>query len=236
MPTDRISAEAYLFIEVRDRVYRYRFENAVTSVGTAEDNVVRIKEPSVAAHHLLITYVDGKFFLRRVEDSRVRLNGEGVDTWSEELRHGDVLGIGDVRLRLAEGGKASDTAVMLVLYPHVDEVARPFSVFVSRKPDLTLGDPPADVLVPKAVDNGPLRIENLGGGCEYVVMPDKGTGAALNEEPIVRRVRLKDRDVIKVRGCTIRVRLLRGEVMDDAETLLSAEALRRFSLPEERRT
>lgn len=230
---DTISAEAYLFIEVRDRIYRYRFEHVVTSIGSADDNVVRIKEPSVAAHHLLITYVDGKFFLRRVEDSRVRLNGEGVEGWSEELRHGDVIGIGDVHLRFAEGGAVSDTAVMFILYSHVDESVRPFQLFVSRKPEISLGDQGADVLIPGALESSKLIIENLGGGCEYLVPPEKGV--VLNEVQVGRRTPLRDRDVIRVRGYTMRVRLLRGEVMDEPETLLSAEALRRFGLPAQSR-
>ncbi len=229
---DTITTVADLFIEVRDRVYRYRFEQAVTSIGAADDNTVRVKEPSIAAHHLLITYVDGRFFLRRVEDSRVRLNGEPVETYSEELRHGDVLGLGEVKLRLAEGGPTSDTAVMLVLYPHVDEALRPFHVFVSRKSELTLGDAPADVLIPGAVTGGNVVIENLGSGCEYVVPPEKASGLVLNEVSIARRARLKDRDVLRVKGCTVRVRLLRGEVMDDPEGLLWPEAMRRFGVPE----
>ena len=86
MITPTIPVEAYLFIEVRDRIYRYRFCEAVTSVGSAEDNNVRIKEPSVAQHHLLITWADGQFHLRRVEEAAVHLNGERLETWSEEMR------------------------------------------------------------------------------------------------------------------------------------------------------
>ncbi|MBM4397008.1 MAG: hypothetical protein FJ087_15135 [Deltaproteobacteria bacterium] len=233
---DAISAEAYLFIEVRDRVYRYRIEQAVTSIGAAEDNVVRIREPSVARHHMLLTYVDGRFHMRRVEDSPVRLNGERVEGFTEELRYGDLLGIGDVRLRLAEGGRTSDTALMIQIHPHVDESVRPWQLYLTRRTEVAIGDAPADLLLPGAVGGERFVIENFGSHCQYLVPPEKGGAPVnLNETPVARRTRLKDRDTLRLRGYTLRLKLLRAEVMDDPEGLLWPEVLRRHQVPEEPR-
>jgi len=232
---DSISAEAYLFIEVRDRVYRYRIEQAVTSVGSADDNVVRIREPSVTRHHLLLTYVDGHFYMRRVEDSPVRLNGEKVEGFSEELRYGDCLGLGDVRLRLAEGGRRSDTALVIQVHPHLDEAIRPWHLYVTRRTEVLIGDPPADLVLPGVVGGERSTTENFGLHCQYLVPPEKGGAPIhLNETPVARRTRLKDRDTMRVRGYTMRIRLLRAEVLDDPEGLLWPEVLRRFQVPSER--
>jgi len=227
-PDDSISADAILFIEVNERVYRYRLVKAVTSVGSDEDNVVRIRDESVASHHLLMTYVDGGFFLRRIGDSSVQLNGDPVENYSEELRYGDVLSIGDVKLRLVQGGDTSDTAVMLLMYPHMEEEVRPWHVFLSRRTNITLGEPPADLLLQ---GSGRTTIENYGPGSQYAIPPKEGGDKLqLNDETVTRRVRLKDKDVLGLPDCTVKLRFLRGEVMDDAETLLWPEVMRRFSI------
>lgn len=231
MPAAAISTEAYLFIEARDRIYRYRFTAVMTSVGSAEDNNVRIKEPSVAAHHLLITYVDGHFHLRRVEEASVHLNGERLETWSEELRWGDVVRIGDVRLRLAEGGKTSDVALLLLVSAPGDTASRPWQAWVSRKREVGIGGPGADLTLPGA-DSQRLVLESFGLAGTYA-MPVEGAPASyLNEIPVERRARVKDRDVLRVLGHVIKVRLLRGEVLDDPEALLWPDVLKRFAAPE----
>lgn len=228
---DSISAEAHLFIEVGGKVYRYKLSNAVTSVGSEGDNVVRIRDDSVTAHHLLITYVDGDFFLRRVGDSPVQLNGDTVENYSEELRYGDVVGIGDVRLRLVEGGEASDVAIMLLVYSRVGEGIRPWQVFLSRRTEFAFGQAPADLLLP---GSGRTLVENYGHGAQYVVPPGKnGDTLQLNEAPVSRRVALKDGDELHLPGHTVKVRFLRGEIMEEAETLLWPETLRRFAMPED---
>jgi len=228
---DAISVDANLFIEVRDRVYRYRVTGAVTSVGSARDNVVRIRDDSVTQHHLLLTWVDGDFFMRRVGDSPARLNGDAVENYSEELRFGDVIGLGDVRIRLLEGGRVADTAVMLLVHPRVEEDVRPWQVFVSRGTGLTFGEAPATLPLGGV---GRSTIENLGRGAQYVVPPAKGGDTLqLNGTDVTRRRVLKDGDVLGLPGYILHVRVLRGEVMEEAENLLWPETLRRFSLPED---
>ncbi len=231
MSTPAISTEAYLFIEVRDRVYKYRFSTTMTSVGSAEDNNVRIKEPSVAQHHLLVTYVDGHFHLRRAGDAAVHLNGERLENWSEELRWGDVVRIGDVRLRLAEGGKTSDSAVLLLASLSGDPASRPWQAWVTRKREFTLGGGKSDLLLP-GFDSPQLIVENYGAAGCYA-MPIEGVSPpSLDEVPIARRTRIKDRAVLRLGGTSLRARLLRGEVMDDPEALMWPDALKRFSLPD----
>lgn len=228
-----ISIEAYLFIEVKDKIFKYKFDQVVTSVGSAEDNVVRIKDPSITKHHVLFTYVEGKFFLRRVEDSPVRLNGEKVESYSEELRGGDVIQCGDVRLRLAEGGSSADTAVMLILAPHMPESIRPWYLFLSKKCEITVGENQADLFIFGSLPQENLVIENYGAGLQYLV-PPQGAKVLLNEEIVQRRVRLHDRDVIKLRAHTMRVRILSKHVMDDPEALLWPEMMRKYEVPLEK--
>jgi hypothetical protein len=233
---DTISTEAFLFIEVKESVYRYRFSVAVTSVGSADDNNVRIREPSVAAHHLLITYVDGKFYARRVGTEPVRINGEMLENYSEELQWGDVVGVGDVRLRIGEGGKISETAILFEIIPHSAEDVRPYHLLMTRKTAITIGDPPADIVLPGAVAGLKATIENQGAAMQYLVPPE-GDAAKLhlNEVLVTKRARLKDKDVIRLRGCTLKLRILRGEIMADPECILSPDTFKRFSMGAERK-
>ncbi len=223
---DTISAEAYLFIEVRNRVYRYRIRTTVTAIGSDEDNAVRIREPSVTAHHLMLSYVDGRFHLRRLGDSPARLNGERVEAYTEELRYGDEIGIGDVTIRLVEGGRVSDVAVAASVWPRVEETERPWHLFVTRRTEFRVGDPPADLALPGA---GTVTVENFGPRAQYLVPPD-GVTVRLNDEPVTRRVRLRDRDTVGLPGYVLRLRMLRGEAMEDPEGLLWPEAMKRFAV------
>ena len=233
MPSPALPVEAFLFIEVRDRAYRYRLKEDVTTVGSAEDNHVRIKEPSVASHHLLVTYADGGFHLRRAGEAAVHLNGERVETWSEELRFGDVVRIGDVRLRLAEGGAASDAAVLLLVSGGGGHAAvRPWQAWATRKSEFLLGGVASDLCLP-GVEGHVLLVENFGAAGTWA-MPVEGAAVpvSLNDAPVLRRARLKDGDVFRIADFTLRVRLLRGEVMDDPEALIWPDVVRRFAAPE----
>jgi hypothetical protein len=232
MPSPSLSVEAYLFIEVRDRAYRYKLREAVTTVGSAEDNHVRIKEPSVSAHHLLVTWVDGKFHLRRVEEAGVHLNGERLENWSEELRYGDVVRIGDVRLRLAEGGRSSDGAVLVLASLPGDGATRPWMAWASRKREIFLGGAGSDLVLP-GVEGHRLLVENFGAAGTWAMPVDGATGTVhLNEVVVERRTRLKDKDVLRTGGATLKLRLLRGEVLDDPEALLWPDVLKRLTAPE----
>jgi pSer/pThr/pTyr-binding forkhead associated (FHA) protein len=232
MPAPAISTEAWLFIEVRDRIYRYRLVAVVTAVGSAEDNNVRIKEPSVAAHHLKITWADGHFHLRRVEEAAVHLNGERLETWSEELRFGDVVRIGDVRLRLGEGGSVSDVALLLLVTPPGGGTGpRPWQAWATRKREFGIGGTGSDLVLGGA-DGPALTVENFGLAGTYAMPVDGAPAPWRNDSPIERRTRLKDRDVLRVAGFSIRVRVLRGELMDDPEALLWPDVLKRFAAPE----
>lgn len=223
---DTISAEAYLFIEVRNRVYRYRIRHTVTAIGSDEDNAVRIREPSVTPHHLLISYVDGKFHLRRLGDSPARLNDQRVEAYAEELRYGDEIGIGDVTIRLVEGGRISDVAIAVSVWPRVEEAERPWHLFLTRRTEFRIGDPPADLVLPGA---GIVTIENFGARAQYLVPPEGGK-VRLNDEPVSRRARLRDRDTLGLPGYLLRLRMLRGEVMEDPEALLWPEEMRRLAV------
>ncbi len=234
---DAISAEAYLFIEVRNRVYRYRIRNTVTAIGSDEDNAVRIREPSVTAHHLMLSYVDGRFHLRRLGDSPARLNDERIEAYTEELRYGDEIGIGDVILRLVEGGRVSDVAIAVSVWPRVgtrgggggspsDVSERPWHLFLTRQTEFRVGDPPADLALPGA---GTVAVENFGPRAQYLVPPEGGT-VRVNDDPVTRRVRLRDKDTVGLSGYVLRLRMLRGEVMEDPEGILWPEAMRRFAV------
>ncbi len=223
---DAISAEAYLFIEVRNRVYRYRIRHAVTTIGSDEDNAVRIREPSVTAHHLMLSYVDGRFHLRRLGDSPARLNDERIEAYTEELRYGDEIGIGDVTLRLVEGGRISDVAIAVSVWPRVEETERPWHLFLTRRTEFRIGDPPADLALPGA---GNVTVENFGPRAQYLVPPESGT-VRLNDEPVSRRVRLRNRDIVGLPGYVLRFRMLLGEALEDPEGLLWPDAMRRLEL------
>lgn len=234
MPSNEpISVEAYLFIEVRDKAYRYRIQHTVTPIGSGEDNVVRIKEPSVEEHHALLTYVDGHFFIRRLRDAPLRLNDERLEGYSAELRYGDVIGIGDVLIRLAQGGSISEVAVGFSCFKAEEEPQRPWLFYLSRRTEIRLGDVPADLILPGA---GSLLVENFGIHLQYVVPGPSAKRVKLNEEPVERRKRIKDKDILSVPGYAIRIRLLRGDAIEDPEDLLWPDLIEKLRiLPEKTR-
>jgi len=233
---DAVNIEAYLFIEVHAKVYKFQFREPLTAVGTAEDNAVRIREPSINPHHILFTFANGKFYLRRLEDSSVWLNAEKMESFSEELRFGDLIQIGDVRLRLVEGGAMTDTAVMFMVVSNVDEAIRPWQLFLSRKTCIVVGDAPADLLLSGVAAGIRIVVENYGANAQYLLPPEMPEQPLyLNEESVSRRVKLKDQDVIRTKGFSMRLRMMRGEAMDDPEGLLWTEVMRRYSVPEDPR-
>lgn len=81
------------------------------SIGRAEDNEIVLPERNVSHHHARLRAVNGRFF---VEDAGARygvfLNGIRVDG-RQEVRPGDLVGIGDFKVKVLPGeGEAEEAA------------------------------------------------------------------------------------------------------------------------------
>ncbi len=75
----------------------------VTSLGRAPSNRVHLSDPYVSAHHALLTWRDGRWWLEDLGSRNgTTLNGEPV-TRPTVVSTGDLIGVGRVVLRLEEG-------------------------------------------------------------------------------------------------------------------------------------
>ena len=71
---------------------------ALVSIGRAEDNVIRIDDPSVSGHHAQLHQVGETFHLQDLESTNgTRVNGEVMT--SAALRFGDRIRFGKVEAR-----------------------------------------------------------------------------------------------------------------------------------------
>jgi len=227
-----ISADAFLFIEVKDRVYKYEITKATTTIGSAQENIVRIKDPTVSPYHCLLSYVDGHFYVRRLGDAPVHIGDDVLESYSEEIRYSDLLRLGDVKIRLAKGGALSDVALLFVVYHAGRDDERDWEVFCTRKTQIAVGGKEGGLLLP-ALNERVATIENYGLYAQYVV-PAEGKRVLLNDEVISGRKRLNDLDVLSVSSFAIRVRLLSHLALENPEAMLWPEALRRLVVPKER--
>jgi len=227
-----ISADAFLFIEVKDRIYKYELVKAVTTIGSAEDNLVRIKDPTVSPYHCIISYVDGHFYVRRLGDAPVHIGDDLLDSYSEEIRYSDLIRLGDVKIRLAKGGTLSDVALLFVVYHAGPDEERDWGVFCTRKTHVSIGGCEGGLVLP-GVREAVATVENYGAYAQYVV-PIAGKRVLLNDEVLVRRKRLNDMDVLGAYNFALRVRLLSYLALENPEAMLWPEALRRLAVPKER--
>jgi hypothetical protein len=227
-----ISADALLFIEVKDKVYKYQITHAVTTIGSAQENLVRIKDPSISPFHCIISYVDGHFYVRRLGDAPVHIQDEVLESYSEEIRYSDLLRIGDVRIRLVKGGSLSDVALLLVVYHAGRDEERDWGVFCTRKTIVKIGGMEGGLLLP-LMHEAVATLENYGAYAQYVV-PAEGKRVLLNDEVVTGRKRLYDMDVLSAYSFAIRVRLLSHLALENPEAILWSEALRRLLVPKER--
>jgi len=224
-------AEFWLLIDTGRRIYRYRIRQEVVAVGSAEDNPVRIQLPSVAAHHLLLSFVEGHFHLRRVEEAPVFVNGERMDRWSDDLEVGSVIRLGDVHIWLAEGGPVSDVAVHLLVTPPGVAGAHLSQTFLCRRREFLLGGAGTDLPIP-GLEGTWLLVENFG-TCGIFAMPVEGAPGPvrLQGRPVESRTRLRHMDMLQFGGASAEVRLLKGEALDRPELLLSTDQLKRMEAP-----
>jgi len=226
-----LPAEFWLLIDTGRRIYRYRIRQSVVAVGSAEDNQVRIQLPSVAAHHVLLSFVEGRFHLRRVEEAPVFVNGERMDRWSDDLEVGSVMRLGDVHLWLAEGGPVSDVAVHLLVTPPEGSGGHLSQTYLCRRREFLLGGGGTDLPVP-GLQGTWLLLENFG-SCGVFAVPVEGAPGPVRIQgrPVESRTRVRHLDMIQFGGATAEVRLLKGEALDRPEMLLSTDQLKRMEAP-----
>ena len=71
-----------------------------TSIGRAEDNDILLVDDCVSSHHAEVVFRDGHWWLQDLASRNgTLLNGEVIEG-AVVLRHGDVIGVGNVALNL----------------------------------------------------------------------------------------------------------------------------------------
>jgi len=72
------------------------------SMGRAADNDIRIDDPALGKSHAMIIYMDGKYHLKNLDAlNRTYVNGIQVD--SSLLKDGDIIVLGEIRIRVSAG-------------------------------------------------------------------------------------------------------------------------------------
>jgi hypothetical protein len=72
-----------------------------TTIGRVQDNAIRLDEDTVSSRHAAVEFHDGRWWLRDLGSTNgTLLNNEPVDGQGE-LRPGDLIQVGNVRLQFA---------------------------------------------------------------------------------------------------------------------------------------
>src|SRR4051794_415403 len=76
---------------------------AVTSLGRKASNTIVLDDDFVSGEHSLVSWRDGRAWLEDVASTNGTFLNEAEITRPQPLAEGDILGVGDVRLKWTEG-------------------------------------------------------------------------------------------------------------------------------------
>ena len=228
--------EAYLLIEVsesgRFHVFKYRFKHEVTKIGSESGiNQVVVHDDSIAGQHLEIIYSEGDFFLRRVAQVAVTLDGRFMESPSEKLIHGAVIEVDKVRMTFLSGYAGMDTAVFLKIWTHDSDSAVPFITTLVASRNFCVGSSGCDLLLKdQSLEKARLEFENFGPNAITVQPSRRVEGLFLNDTGLITRARLVPGDRIVMAGHSIGVDFLAASILEDLGVILSEEVISRYRL------
>jgi pSer/pThr/pTyr-binding forkhead associated (FHA) protein len=74
----------------------------LTIIGRSPDSQVQLDDKLISAHHARLRLRNGRWYLEDLQSTNgTLLNQEAVDG-EQAIEYGDVIGVGDVRLKLAK--------------------------------------------------------------------------------------------------------------------------------------
>ena len=224
-----IPIKAYLLAEdpfnKRFYVYRHKIKENIISVGSNRDiNIVKIKHPAFLAKHFEIIYSDGRFFLRRIADAVLKVDGIWMEKPSMEIDSGTVIAVEDFRFCFIIDSSAIDVVLLLSLWNHDPDAIVPFSVNLVGSKRFSIGAKDADVLLKDpALENGKILIETFGPNA--VLLSTRGVegGLFIEDQEIKPKtiVRLIPGDRIVMEDYTLGVDFFSPKLLEMPETVLA---------------
>lgn len=234
--TEQTLPEAYLLIEVpqfgRSHVFRYQLKHDVTKIGAESGiNQVVIRDDAVAGQHLEIIYAEGLFFLRRVVDAAVTLDGRFMDSPSEELHHETVIEIDRVRLTFLSGYASVDTVLFLNIRSHEAESPLSFMTAMLTGRKTCVGTANCDLLLDDpSLKGGKLEFENFGPNAMLVKPFGKTDNIFLNDAGLTAMARMVPGDRMVLAEHSIGVDFMAVSILDNPVSVLSEDEIARYRL------
>ncbi len=228
--------EAYLLIEVpefgRNRVFKYKLKHDVTKIGSESGiNQVVIHDDAMSSQHLEIIYAEAKFFLRRVAEAAVTLDGRFMDAPSEEINHGTIMEIDKVRLTFLSGYAQVHTTLFLNIWTHDSDNPVPFMLALLVGRSTCVGGEGCDLLLnDPALHGGSLHFENFGPNAMLVQSSSRIKGIFLNDEGLSAMARLVPGDRIILAEHSIGIDFLAASILENPSSLLAGDEINRFRL------
>ena len=94
MAAARPSPRAYLFLEDQDRFIRFLFTRPRTLIGSADDNDIVIRDPTVLPRHAEIYLAGDEYHLIAVAGGKTQVHGRPVEG-VHVLQNGDPVQLGE---------------------------------------------------------------------------------------------------------------------------------------------
>lgn len=214
---------AYLYLEDGEDIFRVHLDRPRVLIGRAGDNDVVIRDQRIAAHHALIYFDKGRYLLTSASEGPVAVNGQDLDR-ARALFNGDVIDLQGTLLTFIKVPTVSDSVVQLGIQTG-GEI--PWFALINR-PLVEIGSTRGDLLIADDFIGAPhCLIENFCAGAQYLVNVDEELGTLLNGRRVTRRMRLSDRDVVRIGATDLTIRIQRLRALPSPDSLIPLHDLDR---------
>ncbi|MBM4388056.1 MAG: FHA domain-containing protein, partial [Deltaproteobacteria bacterium] len=137
-----IPVDAYFFIDIDGKIFRYHFKRRTTLIGRDSSNDVIINHSNVLEHHATMTFSRGMFLLTPIENGLVKLNGERVED-TTPVNSCDCVTIGGFDCQFAVDNGVSETALLMICRREKGDFW-----IASRQTMLFVGKEKGDIFIP----------------------------------------------------------------------------------------
>lgn len=224
-----IPVDAYLFIDIDGKIFRYHFKRRTTLIGRDSSNDVIINHSNLLEHHATITFSRGMFLLTPIEHGLVKLNGERVED-TTPVNSCDSVTIGGFDCQFAIDNGVSDTALLMICRREKGDFW-----IVSRQTMLFVGKEKGDIVIPDdSLVKSPFLLENFGENCQFISTVKGGGEITLNNRLVSGRLRLVNGDHVALASIKIKFHFMKSAFMDDPDESLTPEGLKRFRIEYQR--
>lgn len=216
---------AYIFLEGKGKTYRFHFRKDITLIGKSNENDIIIKDPNILPHHAQITYSNGQFFLRPIEATLLKVNGERADM-VQPLFTGDIIEFGNISAQMAIDEGKSDACILFI----ITKKDNPPVWIITARTNINICGENSDLFLPELFSKGTIVVENYGEGCHFITNKGNIPDVTLGEEPLEGLRRLFPGDVLKIDSFLIKLFFFKSAFMDNPEESLIDKGLLRFRL------